>query len=657
MAQSSTVPTKIPDDYQNDAELASSYQSIQQTGDSGSEISTNTIETGRSEYQTKYLLYQGNQSTPYVNNFDSLQPDRPVMESTPAVSSSEPSSIASTSHEVGPTQSEEHNINELVTMSSTWSLRTAGYRAGWATPSDWASHRSLITALYIDQNRTLKDIMRIMEEKHNFFATLRMYKARFKQWSIDKKIKADDAVEVFRQQTARMNAGKPSAIYIRGRKIDPVRSQRYKYRAASIVLEQIQQLDEHRAIPLPLLCKSELSYSNEIASVPQRLTDPIDTMAFRESMQILGNYVADFLEARNQRVTSDAVLSSIFTWDHYLTISQAFIGRNRVREGFTILELCFSKYKTYLQQPDWFFWPVTYKVIAQLAYIHDDLANMFLVYASELTSILLPPQHPFNQLWSRIKIIGLSGLCQHGEVLLESYLHTWEHYATSARLDTAAVVRIALFFIQLHCSGRITYAFVRDALTTILERLLPPGRTVDYLRNETNYRMACLLISKRKFNQAEDHLKEIMAWLDLQKGQEYVYLRAKCLWSMFNIKDKTKQHYEAARKGYEVLGLYQGIYGKPSLETLDITSILEDFMRRTGEVMEAEDLTKLFDEGLAEFYKQEKVDGPFRNTIPWAQRHIEVEERQEYIQQIIDLLNSQQGDYYGLPQPMRLAKG
>jgi hypothetical protein len=42
---------------------------------------------------------------------------------------------------------------------------------GWASANDWANHRPLITALYQDQNKTLKETMRIMEEKHEFFAT------------------------------------------------------------------------------------------------------------------------------------------------------------------------------------------------------------------------------------------------------------------------------------------------------------------------------------------------------------------------------------------------------------------------------------------------------------------------------------------------------
>lgn len=51
-------------------------------------------------------------------------------------------------------------------------------------------HRERITTLYIGQNKTLKDVMAIMEDKHDFVATERMYKARFKEWSVGKNVTA-----------------------------------------------------------------------------------------------------------------------------------------------------------------------------------------------------------------------------------------------------------------------------------------------------------------------------------------------------------------------------------------------------------------------------------------------------------------------------------
>ena len=42
---------------------------------------------------------------------------------------------------------------------------------GWASEDDWASHRETITALYWDENRTLKDVIVVMRQTHDFHAT------------------------------------------------------------------------------------------------------------------------------------------------------------------------------------------------------------------------------------------------------------------------------------------------------------------------------------------------------------------------------------------------------------------------------------------------------------------------------------------------------
>ena len=42
---------------------------------------------------------------------------------------------------------------------------------GWATSEDWTKHRQTITALYCNENKTLKEVMQIMREKHDFVAT------------------------------------------------------------------------------------------------------------------------------------------------------------------------------------------------------------------------------------------------------------------------------------------------------------------------------------------------------------------------------------------------------------------------------------------------------------------------------------------------------
>lgn len=42
---------------------------------------------------------------------------------------------------------------------------------GWATAEDWAKYRQTITALYCNENKTLKEVMQLMREKYDFVAT------------------------------------------------------------------------------------------------------------------------------------------------------------------------------------------------------------------------------------------------------------------------------------------------------------------------------------------------------------------------------------------------------------------------------------------------------------------------------------------------------
>ena len=50
-------------------------------------------------------------------------------------------------------------------------------RKRYATEDDWRSHKDRISSLYLVKR--LKDVIAVMETQHQFFATERMYKARF----------------------------------------------------------------------------------------------------------------------------------------------------------------------------------------------------------------------------------------------------------------------------------------------------------------------------------------------------------------------------------------------------------------------------------------------------------------------------------------------
>ncbi|KAL1858847.1 hypothetical protein Daus18300_009845 [Diaporthe australafricana] len=70
------------------------------------------------------------------------------------------------------------------------SLLNSTSRRRYATEGDWRRHKDKISSLY--RTKRLKDVIAVMEGQYQFFATERMYKARFKEWGLQKNVTATE---------------------------------------------------------------------------------------------------------------------------------------------------------------------------------------------------------------------------------------------------------------------------------------------------------------------------------------------------------------------------------------------------------------------------------------------------------------------------------
>ncbi|KAJ4394793.1 hypothetical protein N0V93_004013 [Gnomoniopsis smithogilvyi] len=106
----------------------------------------------------------------------------------------------------------------------------------YAKDDDWTRHRERITKLYITENKTLKDVMAIMEEKYDFVATERMYKARFKMWDVGKNVTAAAVHKLINKVEQHQKGGPCSAAARKtteidvGEELDVKRIQKYMKR-------------------------------------------------------------------------------------------------------------------------------------------------------------------------------------------------------------------------------------------------------------------------------------------------------------------------------------------------------------------------------------------------------------------------------------------
>ncbi|RYC61617.1 hypothetical protein CHU98_g4596 [Xylaria longipes] len=109
-------------------------------------------------------------------------------------------------------------------------------RVRYAKPSEWAAQKDIIKKLYLDENKTLDEVRRIMADDHHFHATPSMYKKRIRAWHFSKKLEEDDVLEVLQQKLERKAAGEASHnLVIRGRVVRNQRLRRFLERRPEVL--------------------------------------------------------------------------------------------------------------------------------------------------------------------------------------------------------------------------------------------------------------------------------------------------------------------------------------------------------------------------------------------------------------------------------------
>lgn len=482
---------------------------------------------------------------------------------------------------------------------------------------------------------------------------MRMYKARFQKWGIEKKIKAEEAVEIFRQQTARAAEGKPTVAYIRGRRVDPDRLQRYRYRAAPLVSEKIMHAekggdeDTKSSRVSQIVCRTPSpSPSPDTAdsnlSISPRLEEPTELRIPHECMQILRNFIHGAFDGGLWQMALEgdrAEMSGAFTWQHYVASSQGLIRHGRVKEGFSLLGMCFDHYKQQLQRPDSMFWLATYKCAMVLASQNHRLGDAFIDYASKLTSLMLPPGHPFNQLWSRVTVTGMTGIQGHAGAIFESYLDMWGRHVNSTETNTTNDVQGAFVFIQLHCTGLLSFNLLETVIQGMIAGRAISREAAEFLLQETKFRLALSCLTMRRLKKAETVTQDIISWLELQPSSSYPDLRCKAAWLMFEVKERRGTQAEALRAGHDLLKISQDIYGPAHIQTLEAMSAVEKYCRKIGATKGAEQMSRDFEGRWRTFRRMADSRKNFPQEIdqPWYYRSIELGEKVEKVQETVDM--------------------
>ncbi|KAF7512441.1 hypothetical protein GJ744_001376 [Endocarpon pusillum] len=92
---------------------------------------------------------------------------------------------------------------------------------------EWDRHKDIIRNLYVEENKTLEELMALMLRHHSFRATKKMYNTRFAKWGLHKYKREDEMMAILSKKTERAAVGKKSAFQLRGRQVDMENAERY----------------------------------------------------------------------------------------------------------------------------------------------------------------------------------------------------------------------------------------------------------------------------------------------------------------------------------------------------------------------------------------------------------------------------------------------
>jgi tetratricopeptide (TPR) repeat protein len=145
------------------------------------------------------------------------------------------------------------------------------------TSEEWRRHRPLITQLYFEEGRTLKDVAEYLKREFDFAPTERMYKSRLHTWGLDKKKKEHEMLDLVRQGLQQKGDDKDKVFLVRGRQVTLADALHYFNRKGvkdpTSLLEPQTELSAELSSPEEVDVRTPLSSQDGILDSAQEPSD------------------------------------------------------------------------------------------------------------------------------------------------------------------------------------------------------------------------------------------------------------------------------------------------------------------------------------------------------------------------------------------------
>ncbi|KAI0203387.1 Clr5 domain-containing protein [Astrocystis sublimbata] len=279
----------------------------------------------------------------------------------------------------------------------------------YAKPSEWAVQKDIIKRLYLDENKTLDEVRRIMADENHFHATPSMYKKRIRAWHFSKKLEEDDVLEVLQQKLERKAAGEASHdLVIRGRVVRNQRLRRFLERRPEV-------LDRLQAHPDALISVSSPSSSYGVpaevprvrALSPESRTMELTMLSVRDYMRECALGPAAWTWTQNgytsRRIGSTDLRGSrvqmLRAVDEFYCLQASIDDEKPSKEIFKLVNSTLNHLNVAIKAelPDFIFQMI--EILQHPWSRHPELSRIFRRHVVELGVVHLGVNHPLSVLW------------------------------------------------------------------------------------------------------------------------------------------------------------------------------------------------------------------------------------------------------------------
>jgi hypothetical protein len=293
-------------------------------------------------------------------------------------------------------------------MQIKFSVTRKSYVAPQSTAS-WESHKSELQRLYIDEDKTLNEIMGIMRAKGFVARSVRtipprpmnssrcifltgpnsakMYKSRFKEWAFIKNNRRGDVTRMLQVRRQRAAVGKPTTFKRNGK---VVKIEDY-LRRNGFILCHIADPDSPDALPEFIRC-----YTPRIDSI-ENLRPP-EHHALKELMvRCLKDLCPSFTKIHRPNNPFGSPSSALWDTPRYLKLACDLFSESRNSQAGSICRSAFSYMHTLVYPPrlDTLF----NFLVSQLWWQNRDITLEVWKYLAAYTSSVSGEQNEFSQLF------------------------------------------------------------------------------------------------------------------------------------------------------------------------------------------------------------------------------------------------------------------